>query len=56
MDFSGAPSIDNENAKRREVAVSGGANAIIQVEYQSGMPLTSWRSMTGTALAITNAV
>ena len=55
-DFSGAPSMDNENVKLRGVAVSGGANAIIQVEYHSGMPLTSWHSMTGTGLAITNAV
>ena len=50
--FSGAPTMDEVNAKLREMAVSVGANAVIDVEYNSGVSLTSWRSMKGTGLAV----
>lgn len=29
-----------------------GANAVIRVRYESGMSLTSWRSMTATGVAV----
>jgi hypothetical protein len=50
--FSGAPSIDTANAKLREMAVSVGANAIINVSYRSGISLTSWQSITATGTAV----
>lgn len=53
--LSPAPSIDEMNAKLREMAVSLGANAIINVKYDSGVSLTSWRSMKGTGLAVKKA-
>ena len=50
--FSPPPSIEDINAKLREMASTLGANAVVQVEYKSGVSLTSWRSMKGTGLAI----
>ncbi len=50
--FSSAPTMDQVNAKLREMAAGLGANAIVQVEYKSGMSKTSWRSMSGTGLAV----
>lgn len=50
--LSAAPSIDEANAKLRELAISIGANAIINVEYKSGVSLTSWKSMKATGLAV----
>lgn len=50
--FSAAPNIDEANMKLRELAAKVGANAIVDVEYNSGISLTSWRSMTATGLAV----
>lgn len=50
--FSSAPSMEEVNAKLREMAVGLSANAIVNVEYRSGVSFTSWRSMTGTGLAV----
>jgi hypothetical protein len=50
--FSGAPTMDEVNAKLREMAAGLGANAVVRVEYKSGVSMTSWRSMKGTGLAV----
>lgn len=50
--FSGAPTIDEVNAKLREMAAGLGANAVVHVEYKSGVSMTSWRSIRGTGLAV----
>src|SRR5438874_6975932 len=50
--FSPAPTMEAVNGKLRQLASSVGANAIVDVEYRSGMSLTSWRSMKGTGLAV----
>jgi hypothetical protein len=50
--FSGAPTMDEVNAKLREMASGLGANAVVRVEYKSGVSMTSWRSMRGTGLAV----
>jgi hypothetical protein len=50
--LSGAPTIDEVNAKLREMAAGLGANAVVRVEYKSGVSMTSWRSMRGTGLAV----
>jgi hypothetical protein len=50
--FSPAPTMDEVNAKMREMAIGLGANAIVDVQYTSGASMTSWRSMRGTGLAV----
>ena len=50
--FSAAPTLELVNSKLREMAAGLGANAVINVEYKSGVSLTSWRSMRGTGLAV----
>lgn len=50
--FSSAPTVEEVNDRLRSMAASVGANAVIQVEYRSGVSMTSWRSMTGTGLAV----
>jgi hypothetical protein len=52
MAFSPAPTIDEANAKLRELATKVGANAVIEVEYNSGVSMTSWKSMKATGLAV----
>lgn len=47
-----APTMDDVNAKLRQLAASVGANAIINVEYKSGASMTSWKSMKATGLAV----
>lgn len=50
--FSQAPTIDEMNGRLRSMAAKVGANAVINVEYNSGASLTSWKSMKGTGLAV----
>ncbi|MEN3746363.1 hypothetical protein TPR58_04225 [Sphingomonas sp. HF-S3] len=52
MAFSPAPTVDEMNGKLRAMASKLGANAIINVRYDSGVSLTSWKSMKGTGLAV----
>jgi predicted RNA-binding Zn-ribbon protein involved in translation (DUF1610 family) len=47
-----APTEMEINAKLRSLASKVGANAVINVEYRSGVSMTSWKSMTGTGLAV----
>jgi hypothetical protein len=51
--FSKAPSMSDVNQKLREMASSVGANAVIEVRYESGATLTSFRSIRGFGLAVT---
>jgi hypothetical protein len=51
--FSKAPSMDDVNQKLRQMASSIGANAVVEVTYESGATLTSWRSIRGFGLAVT---
>jgi hypothetical protein len=46
------PTIEDANLKLRELAARVGANAIVDVRYESGMSLTSWKSMKATGLAV----
>jgi hypothetical protein len=50
--FMPAPTENDINAKLRSLAAKAGANAVINVEYKSGVSITSWKSMTGTGLAV----
>ena len=50
--FSRAPTMEDANSKLRELAVKIGANAVINVEYKTGISMTSWRSMKATGLAV----
>lgn len=50
--FSSAPTIDEANSKLRSMAAKVGANAVVNVEYKTGMSMTSWRSMRATGLAV----
>lgn len=52
MAFSPAPTVDEMNGKLRSMAAKVGANAVINVEYNSGVSMTSWKSMKGTGLAV----
>jgi hypothetical protein len=52
MAFSPAPTVDEMNAKLRAMASKVGANAVINIEYNSGVSMTSWKSMKGTGLAV----
>lgn len=47
-----APTIEQVNFKLVELALKVGANAVINVEYNSGISLTSWKSLKATGLAI----
>jgi hypothetical protein len=47
-----APTETEINAKLRGMAAKVGANAVIDVHYNSGVSITSWKSMTGTGLAV----
>jgi hypothetical protein len=52
MAFSPAPTVDEMNGKLRSMAAKVGANAIVNVSYDSGVSMTSWKSMKGTGLAV----
>lgn len=47
-----APTETEVNAKLRGMAAKVGANAVINIQYNSGVSFTSWKSMTGTGLAV----
>jgi hypothetical protein len=47
-----APTETEINAKLRGMAAKVGANAVIKIRYDSGVSFTSWKSMTGTGLAV----
>ena len=46
------PTMDTVNARLREMAAGQGADAVIDVQYSSGMATTSGKSMTATGLAV----
>jgi predicted RNA-binding Zn-ribbon protein involved in translation (DUF1610 family) len=50
--FMPAPTETEVNAKLRGMAAKVGANAVVNVNYNSGVSMTSWKSMTGTGLAV----
>jgi len=50
--FSRAPTMDEVNQKLRERAVEMGANAIIEVKYDRGVSMTSWKAITATGTAV----
>lgn len=50
--FSNAPSMEEVNVRLRALAAKVGADAIVEVEYHSGVSLTSWRALKGTGLAV----
>jgi hypothetical protein len=50
--FMPAPTEIEINAKLRGMAAKVGANAVIDVRYNSGISITSWKSMTGTGMAV----
>lgn len=50
--FSSAPSMEEVNVRLRALAAKVGANAIVEVNYDSGVSLTSWRALKGTGLAV----
>lgn len=50
--FQKAPTIDEANSKLREMASKIGANAVINVAYDTGVSMTSWRSMKATGIAV----
>jgi len=50
--FSKTPTIEDANFKLKEVALSKGANAIINVEYERGISSTSWKSLKAKETAI----
>ena len=52
MAFSPAPTVEEMNGKLRSMAAKVGANAIVDVRYDSGVSMTSWKSMKGTGLAV----
>jgi hypothetical protein len=50
--FSKTPTMADVNLKLQEMASQIGANAVVEVHYDSGMSMTSWRSMKATGLAV----
>jgi len=52
MAFAPAPTIEEMNDRLRAMAAKVGADAVVNVEYSSGVSLTSWKSMTGRGLAV----
>jgi hypothetical protein len=50
--FQSAPTVDEANSRLRAMAAKLGANAVINVRYDSGVSMTSWRSMKATGLAV----
>jgi hypothetical protein len=50
--FQKAPTMADVNLKLQQLAAGIGANAVINVAYNSGMSMTSWRSIKATGLAV----
>jgi len=47
-----APTIEEVNGRLRALAAKIGANAVIDVSYNSGVSFTSWKSLKGKGLAV----
>lgn len=47
-----APTIAEANGRLRALAAKVGANAIVEVDYNSGISFTSWKSLKATGLAV----
>jgi hypothetical protein len=50
--FSKTPTIEDVNFKLREAALKVGANAVINVQYERGIALTSWKALTARGTAV----
>jgi len=50
--FSKTPTMDDVNQNLREKAASMGANAVINVSYDRGVSMTSWKALTATGTAV----
>ncbi len=46
-----APTIEEANGRLRALAAKAGANAVVEVEYNSGISFTSWKSLKATGMA-----
>lgn len=47
-----ARTVEDVNSKLREVALKRGANAVINVNYDRGISMTSWKALTATGTAV----
>lgn len=50
--FSKTPTIEDVNFKLKEEAIKRGANAIINVSYDRGISMTSWKALSASGTAI----
>lgn len=50
--FSSTPTLDDVNQKLRETAVEMKANAVIDVKYERGISMSSWKALTATGTAV----
>lgn len=50
--FMPAPTVEEANDRLRALASRVGANAVIETKYDSGISLTSWKSLKATGLAV----
>ena len=50
--FMPAPTVEEANDRLRALASSVGANAVIETKYDSGISLTSWKSLKATGIAV----
>jgi hypothetical protein len=50
--WSKSPTMEDVNLKLQEMAAGIGADAVVNVAYNSGVSMTSWRSMKATGLAV----
>lgn len=47
-----APTVAEANGRLRALAAKAGADAVVEVEYNSGVSFTSWKSLKATGLAV----
>jgi hypothetical protein len=50
--FSKTPTMEDVNQKLREQAAQMGANAIIDIKYDRGVSMSSWKALTATGTAV----
>jgi len=50
--FSSPPTHDAVNAQLRDLAARANADAVIRIEYNKGISMTSWNSLKGKGLAV----
>ena len=50
--FSKTPTMDDVNQKLREQAAKMGANAVINISYDRGISMMSWKALTATGTAV----